>query len=150
LKSTEELVNDLITGKLRALYIIGNSIFLPEEALAVIETLAFCVVQTSHPSPLVNRAHAVLPAAMWPELDGTMTNRAKKTQRLRMAISPPFSAKPHWNILVQVARRAGMTLDFSSASNVFEKMSREVPFFENATWGKDIPAMLLRFAQSRG
>ncbi len=91
-----------------------------------------------------------LPAAVWAEVDGTMVNRDSRVQRLRAAVAPPGAAQPHWQILVQAARRSGLTLGYESARAVFWAMTRECAPFARAEWGLDLPPTLLRYAGSRG
>jgi predicted molibdopterin-dependent oxidoreductase YjgC len=64
-------------------------------------------------------------------------------------LAPDF-ARPSWKILVQLARRAGLTLDFSASREIFDAMKQEIPLFNEAEWGEDLPPALLRFAGSRG
>jgi NADH-quinone oxidoreductase subunit G len=150
LRTTEELVKDLAEGKLKALYVVGDTLTLPEEALSEASRLQLFVVQATSRSELTRRAQVVLPAAMWPEVNGTLTNREGETQRLHAAVEPPDFARPHWQILCQVARKAGLTLDYTSAREIFNAMRDEVALFEGTEWGRDLPPVLLRFAGSRG
>ena len=66
----------------------------------------------THQGPLVDAAHVALPLAMWAEVDGTITNRQGRVQRLRAGAStPPGEALPGWEILVHLAQRLGVTLE---------------------------------------
>jgi NADH-quinone oxidoreductase subunit G len=146
-----ELADDLAEGKLAALYVVGERLHLPAEALAKAQALDLFAVQATHDrSPLVQSAQVALPAAAWAEVDGTITNRENRTQRLRAAVAPVDFARPHWQILVQVARRAGLTLDFVSPRAIFEAMQQEIELFKDAEWGAELPPQLLRYAGSRG
>ena len=148
--SAEQLGADLKEGKLDVLLVVGDRLHLDEEAMGKAAALDCFAIQATHPSAAVSKAQVVLPACMWAEVDGTITNRDRKTQRLRAAVAPVDFARPHWEILVQIARRAGLTLDFSSASAVFRAMSEEIELFGGAEWGREIPPQLLRYAGSRG
>jgi predicted molibdopterin-dependent oxidoreductase YjgC len=151
LRSIEQLAADLTEGALKALYVVGDALTLPEDALARAARLQLLAVQATRRSELARRAHVALPAAMWPEVNGTITNREHLTQRLHAAVEPPDFARPHWQILCQVARKSGLTLSYDSARQIFEAMREELePFFGQAEWGEDLPPVLLRFAGSRG
>ncbi len=145
-----ELEKDLAAGKLKALYVVGDKLHLPGEALKKAADLDLLVVQATHPSALTEAATVVLPAAAYAEVDGTITNGAGAVQRMRAAVRPPSFARPHWQILVQVARHAGMILDFASPIEIFTTMQNNLDFFQSAEWGRQLPDTLLRFAGSRG
>lgn len=150
LRTSEQLAQDLEQGQLSVLYVVGDRLHLSPEALARAARLELFAVQATHPSPMVEQAQVVLPAAMWPEVDGTITNRQGKVQRLRAAVPPPDVARPHWQILVQVARRAGLTLDHAGPQEIFAAMQQELAPFKDAQWGKAMAPQLLRYAGSRG
>ncbi len=141
---------DYVVGKLEALYVVGDKLHLPNDALKKAGALNLLVIQASHPHPLLTAATALLPAAMWAEADGTIVNAAGKFARMYAAVEPAGYARPHWQALVQVARKAGMTLDFTTAKDVNLAMKGELDFFSAADWGPPRAARLLRYAGSRG
>ena len=150
IRSSADLGRDLLEGKLKALYVVGDVLHLPVEALESAAALELLAVQATHPSAVTGKAHVVLPACAWQEVDGTITNRKGEVQRLRAAVQPPGAARPHGQILMQVARRLGMTLEYASVRALFDAMREEVDFFAEASWGREMAPMLLRFAGSRG
>ena len=129
---------------------VGDKLHLPEGALAKLSGLDLVVIQATHPGHITDKAHAVLPAAMWAEVDGTMINAEGGAQRLRAAVQPREYARPHWQILVQSAAKAGSAMDFAEAKQVHETMKKEIEQLRGAEWGKDLPPTLLRYAGSRG
>jgi NADH-quinone oxidoreductase subunit G len=149
-RSSVELSADLAAGKLKALVVVGDVLALSAEAQARVSGLELLAVQATHASTLTRRAHVVLPACMWQEVDGTITNRKGEVQRLRAAVRAPGAARPHWELLVKLAQRMGMALELAEPRAIFEAMRREVVFFGEASWGRDLPATQLRFAGSRG
>ena len=148
--SMADLAADLKAGKLSALYVVGDKLHLPQDAMAKLAGLELVVVQASHGGPLAAKADVVLPAAMWAEVDGTMINAEGTIQRLRAAVEPPAYARPHWQILVQAGKAGGFALDFADVKAVHEAMKEELEPLRGAEWGKDLPPTLLRFAGSRG
>ncbi len=52
-------------------------------------------------------AHMILPAAQWPEKDGTMTNSERRVSLVRKALDPPGEALPDWEIFTRVGRALG-------------------------------------------
>ena len=61
-----------------------------------------------HPTETSALAHVVLPAAQWPEKDGTMTNSERRVGLDAQARStPPGDALPDWEIFARVGRALG-------------------------------------------
>ena len=52
-------------------------------------------------------AHVLLPAAQWPEKDGTMTNSERRVSLVQRALDPPGEALPDWEIFARVGRALG-------------------------------------------
>ncbi|RYF55804.1 MAG: nitrate reductase, partial [Comamonadaceae bacterium] len=62
-----------------------------QDAFAATETLAY--------------ADVVLPAATWPEKEGTVTNSERRISRVRAAIVPPGDAQADWRLAAAVGQR---------------------------------------------
>ncbi|MEE8204919.1 MAG: molybdopterin-dependent oxidoreductase, partial [Dehalococcoidales bacterium] len=54
-----------------------------------------------------DQADVVLPAAAWPEKEGTFTNYAGRVQKINEAFAPPGRAWPDGKIFVELASRLG-------------------------------------------
>ena len=66
------------------------------------------VVQDAHhPTETSALAHAVLPAAAWPEKEGTMTNSERRVGLVGKLIEPPGDALPDWRIFARLAAALG-------------------------------------------
>lgn len=83
---------------------IFTGAFVAPEAAAGLEVL---VVQDCYPTPLSARADAVLPAAVFAEAEGTVTDGTGALRPLRKACSPPGQARPEWEIVCGLARAMG-------------------------------------------
>jgi predicted molibdopterin-dependent oxidoreductase YjgC len=68
---------------------------------------AFLVVQASYASPLTERAHVVLPSAIWCEQGGTFTNLEGCVKKANRAVAPQGKARPDWEILSLLAEALG-------------------------------------------
>lgn len=68
-------------------------------------------------------AHIRLPALGWGEKDGTVTNSERMVSRQRALFPPPGEARADWDIICDVARRAGFgdAFDFASNAAVFRE-----------------------------
>ena len=76
---------------------------------------------------MLDRAHVVLPAAMWAEVDGTFTNYQRRVQRIRRAFAAPGSATPRWQMAAGLSSRLGAPFAAATARDVFALLARAVP-----------------------
>ena len=72
----------------------GPELLRQAEAADALAKVPFIAVMATHEGPELERAHAVLPAAVWAEVEGTFTNYARRVQRVRRAVPPPGEADP--------------------------------------------------------
>lgn len=104
-----------------------------QEAFAGTETLAY--------------ADLVLPAATWPEKEGTVTNSERRISRVRAAVTPPGDARPDWQLAAGMARRLAARLapakaalfDYATPADVFAEHVR-------TTAGRDLDYSALDYA----
>jgi formate dehydrogenase major subunit len=71
---------------------------------------AFLVVQASYESPLTLRADAVLPAAIWSEQAGTLTNTEGRLLKINRVLEPRGEAKPDLEIISLLGKKLGKKL----------------------------------------
>ncbi len=158
LKSLMDLANDLKSGALSALLVVGEEGVLGESGTAALplSKLESLIVLGSRRGPLVAAAHVALPLAAWAEVDGTFTNRQGSVQRIRAAVPPIGDALPGWEIVSLLSHRLGMPMEFSgrtaapSARSVFLEAKDKMAFMKEADWGRTSLPIQLRFANSRG
>ena len=125
-----ELFDAVRAGRVRAIWIAATNpvVSLPRsyrarEALARAELVV--VQDAHHPTETSALAHAVLPAAAWPEKDGTMTCSERRLSPLRRALDPPGEALPDWRIWQKLAHALGFGAAFAweSADEVFAEFA---------------------------
>ena len=116
-------------GQVQALVLQGPELLRLAEADAAVARVPFVVVLATHEEPALDRAHAVLPAALWAELDGTFTNYQRRVQRLWRAFPAPGEARPRWELAAALLRRLGAPFAASSAREVFALMAGELREF---------------------
>jgi assimilatory nitrate reductase catalytic subunit len=58
-------------------------------------------------------AHVLLPAAVWGEKDGTVTNSERRISRQRSFLPAPGETKPDWEHIALVAKRMGYSEGFN-------------------------------------
>ncbi len=138
LKATD-MVEQISSGAVRAMYIVGENPLLSEPNLrhaeAAFKQLDFLVVQDLFLHETAALADVVLPACSFAEKEGTFTNSERRVQRVRRAISPVGQSRADWQIVCDIARRMCRSLDldprqfdYPDASAVFDEMARLTPF----------------------
>jgi NADH-quinone oxidoreductase subunit G len=144
----------LTDGKIGALWVIGEDLPLSSSSFDAIAKVDI-VVQATHHNPLTEIAKAVLPAAAWAEVDGTFTNRQGRAQRIRAALEMRGGSRPHWELILAIARKLGIDFAFDTqgpmtARQLFNRMKAATPDLAAAEWGAPLPLVQLRFQHSRG
>ena len=125
-------------GELTALYVMGENPAVTDadsnHVAHALEKLDFLVVQDIFLSETAQKADVVLPAACWPEKDGTLTNTTRAVQRVRKAIDSPGEARVDWTVFVELAKRFGHNWDFRTSEDVFNDIRRFVPSYAGVTY----------------
>jgi anaerobic selenocysteine-containing dehydrogenase len=140
------------TGSIRFLWIIGTNpaVSLPE--LSRIRKILnqdslFLVAQDAFPTETTQYADVVLPAALWGEKTGCITNADRTVHLMRQAIDPPGQARSDLDIFLDYSRRmdfcdrAGQPLikwhDAEGAFNAWRECSRGRPCdYSNLSYDK--------------
>jgi ferredoxin-nitrate reductase len=107
-----DLFAALDSGELKAIWIVATNplVSFPDARRLerALERAELVVVQDAYdPTETARFADYVLPAAQWPEKDGTMTNSERRVSRVRAAIAAPGDARPDWEIFAAVGRALG-------------------------------------------
>ncbi|MEA2154625.1 MAG: sulfite reductase flavoprotein alpha-component, partial [Solirubrobacteraceae bacterium] len=125
-----ELFDALEAGRVKAVWIMATNplVSLPDaqRARAALERAELVVVQDPHhPTETSSLAHAVLPAAAWPEKEGTMTSSERRIGLVRRALAPPGEARADWEIVAGLARELGFGAAFAwpDAAAVFDEFA---------------------------
>ena len=133
-----EVMNAIHDGQVAGMYIMGENPAMSDpnlrhvrEALAALDHL---VVQEIFLTETAWHADVVLPAAAWPEKDGTVTNTNRQIQRGRAALEAPQGARQDWWIVQEIARRLGLDWNYRGPADVFAEMKGCMPSLDNITW----------------
>ena len=133
-----EIVNAACEGKMKGMYIMGENPAMSDpdanharDGLASLEHL---VVQDVFLTETAYLADVVLPATVWPEKSGTVTNTDRLVQLGRPAIAPPGEAKPDLWIIVEIAKRLGLPWTYSRPREVFDEMRQGMNSIAGITW----------------
>jgi len=128
-----EMMKTLGEG-VRGMFLMGEDIVISEPNVCKIEEglneMDFVVVQDIFLNETCRWADVILPAACFAEKDGVFTNSDRRVQRVRKAVDPPGQARPDWQILVDLMRRAGLQQpDYQSPAEVYAEMASLAPKF---------------------
>jgi predicted molibdopterin-dependent oxidoreductase YjgC len=83
-------------------------------------------------SESVQHADVVLPATLWGEKEGTVTNLEGRVQRLGRKVAPAGSAMDDWRIAAELALRLGSDFDLEHVDEVTDEIARVAPAFAGA------------------
>ncbi|MFD8598617.1 molybdopterin-dependent oxidoreductase [Kitasatospora sp. NPDC059646] len=138
---TVDLFRRMADGEIKACWIIcTNPVASVGNRRTVVEALerAELVITQDVFADTETNAYAdvVLPAALWTETEGVLTNSERTLTLARPAADPPGEALPDWRIIADVAAAMGFTDGFryDSAEQVFEELKR----FHNPATGWDL------------
>ena len=112
--------DDVFGKEYKACYVMG-------EDLGPVES-GFIVVQDSFLSGTAKSANVVLPAAVYAEVDGTMTNAERRIQLVRKAQEPAEGVKANWQIISEVAGKLGGSIAYESAEAIFNEMYGDLSY----------------------
>lgn len=123
-----EMFRALDEGRIRAIWIAATNpaVSMPDldRVHRALRRAELVVVQDAfYPTDTARFAHVFLPAATWPEKDGTMTNSERVVTRVRRAIDPPGDARADWELFALLAQKLGFGDAFAwrDASEVFDE-----------------------------
>lgn len=113
-----DLIDALYDGTVKAVWIIATNpaVSLPDSAKVheALRRAELVVVQDAyHPTETSSLADLVLPAAQWPEKDGTTTGSERRVTLMQQAVAPPGDALPDWRILARLAAALGWGEQFA-------------------------------------
>ncbi|HET7317774.1 MAG TPA: molybdopterin-dependent oxidoreductase, partial [Nitrospirota bacterium] len=131
-----EMMDAIKSGKLTSLYIMGDDPAGSDPGLAaVLGKLEFLVVQDIFMTETAKLAHVVLPAAASAEKTGTFTNLERRLQQLGKAEEPVGESRPDWEIIQDVARRMGGSMNYEGVGDILKEIRTEVPMYAGLAAG---------------
>ncbi|MBX6742441.1 MAG: formate dehydrogenase subunit alpha [Acetobacteraceae bacterium] len=135
-----EILNTAERGAIRGMYIMGENPAMSDpdlaHARAALARLEHLVVQDLFLTETAALADVVLPASAWPEKDGTVTNTNRQVQMGRAALPLPGEARQDLAIIVEMARRLGLSWHYTHPREVFAEMVQAMPSLANITWDR--------------
>jgi predicted molibdopterin-dependent oxidoreductase YjgC len=126
----EAIVEACRAGTVQALVLQGPELLRAPKVVDAVAKVPFVVVMATHEGPELDRAHVVLPAAVWAEADGTFTNFQRRVQRVKGAAAAPGEATARWELAEGVLERLGEPLAATSPREVFARLAASVRDYE--------------------
>jgi len=131
-----EMLGAIKGGKIASLYIMGDDPAGSDQNLKQdLARLEFLVVQDIFLTETAKLAHVVLPAASSAEKSGTFTNLERRLQQLNRAEAQFGESRPDWEILQDLAKRMGGTMNYSSALDILKEIRSSVPLYKDLATG---------------
>jgi formate dehydrogenase major subunit len=133
-----EIVNGALQGDIKGMYIMGENPAMSDpnlnKARKGLATLEHVVVQEIFLTETCAFADVVLPASVWPEKDGTVTNTDRRVQLGRKAVDMPKGVRQDWIIIQELAQRLGLDWNYANVAEVYEEMRGAMPSIKGITW----------------
>ncbi len=117
-------------GQVQGLVLQGPELLRVAEVVDALARVPFIAVMATHEGAELDRAHVVLPAALWAEVDGTFTNYQRRVQRLKAAVPAPGDAAPRWELAAGLLERVGAPLGATSAREILVRLAKATPGYE--------------------
>lgn len=136
-----EIMSAAGKGTVKGMYIMGeNPVISDPDSNHVRDCLSkveFLAVQDIFLTDTAEYADVVLPSSSFAEKDGTFTNTERRVERIRKAINPPGEAKADWQILCEVAKRAGYKkMDYNHPSEVMDEIASITPIYAGISYNR--------------
>jgi len=126
----DDLLDALGRGEVGGVWVAGGykEPWIDEAKAEHLGRAGLLVVQDLFPSALTERAGYVLPAAAFPEREGSYVNRHDHLQSVRRAIRPPMGVRSEGSLLWELSGRQGLY----DARAVLTELAIEIPYFRAA------------------
>ena len=132
-----EIMKGAIEKSIRGMYVLGENPFISDpnsnKVRQALASLDFLVVQDIFLTETAEFADVVLPASSYLEKTGTYTNTDRRVQVGHQVLDPPGEARKDWEIICDIGRRMGLTMNYSSASDVFDEFTSLTQSYEGLT-----------------
>ena len=133
-KTATEIMDAVLEGKIRAIYIMGENPILSDpdqtHVRRALEAVDFLVVQDIFLNETAEFADVVLSGVSFAEKEGTFTNTERRVQLIRKALPTTGDGKPDWMIITKLAQEMGESWTYDNTTEIFDEMARLTPQYE--------------------
>ncbi len=128
-----EMLKGAAEGTVKAIYVMGENPALSDpdtkHVIEALENLEFLVVQDIFLTETAQLADVVFPAASFAEKDGTFVNTERRVQRVNKAIEPVGDSKPDWQIVQEISKAMGYTMNYGTPDEIMAEISQVAPSY---------------------
>jgi formate dehydrogenase major subunit len=136
-----DIMKMLRSKKIKALLIFGENPLIAPSVQKLFPGLEFVLLLDHFKTATADMADVILPASTPLESEGTFTTCDRRVQRSE-ALFPPKSGFSTREIIVALAEKLAMPLQFETAADIFKEIQQANPFYQNIAsdsfWGKDL------------
>jgi predicted molibdopterin-dependent oxidoreductase YjgC len=133
-----ESLNGAIAGTVKALYVMGENPVMSDpnqhHVIEAMEALDFLVVQDIVLTETAQYADVVLPGRAFLEKEGTASNTERRVQMMHKVVEPAGESMDDWWIIMEIARRMGVSWNYASARDIFEEVRTVTPSYAGITY----------------
>ena len=133
-----ELMDGVLDGRIKALYIMGENPFLSDPNMNHVEhalnEIEFLVVQDIFLNETAQLADVVLPGVSFAEKEGTFTNTERRVQRVRTALPICGDARRDLDIICDLGQRLSQTTADENSTGVVHPITNWNYTGASAVW----------------
>jgi NADH-quinone oxidoreductase subunit G len=129
----DALLADCKSDKVQVLVLQDASMLNDPAVAEAAKAVPFVAAMSTHMGTHLAGAHALIPVAMWAEMDGTFTNYDRRVQRFKRAFEAPGEARPRWEVAIDLLEMVGHPMNVATAADVFVEMTSETNAYADLT-----------------
>jgi formate dehydrogenase alpha subunit len=133
-----DMVQAMLDGKLKALYVIGENPKLSDpdqnHITRAFEKLELLVCQDIFLSETAELADVVFAAVSVAEKEGTFTNSERRCMKVNKAIEPVGDALTDWEIISRLSTAMGYEMTYQGAEEIFQEMAPLTPSYAGMSY----------------
>ena len=136
-RDARQILDEALAGNLDVLWVVGHDLvelFGEENVRELRERVGLFVFSGTNENPTVPLAHWVLPSAAYVEKDGTFVNCHGRVQRIGQAFPPLEDSREDWRILLELAGKLGLPLDWRGPREIFLGLAEAAPPFAGLSY----------------
>jgi len=133
-----DMIQAMIDGNLKALYIIGENPKLSDpnqnHIVKAMENLDLLICQDIFLSETAESADVVFAAVSVAEKDGTFTNTERRCMKVNKAIDPMGDTLNDWEIISRFSTAMGHEMNYQHPEEIFKEMTTVTPSYGGMTY----------------
>ena len=144
-KSIKQIKNDIINGKIKALYLTERF-----KDLKILKNVEFLILQDIYMSNNYEIADIVLPTCTYLEDSGTFLNAELKVQNFLKSADKKGYSKPDWLIISELAKnfdeKNKKEFSYNKSEEILKEIRSNNPYFNNKSTGENIKNLKFYFS----